>query len=123
MQKDFKIVYYEKTNGDAPFIDFYNKQSKKMQMRILSCIDILKYKGNMISMPLSKKVDDYIYELRIVQGNNYSRVLYFFYINKTIVITNGFIKKSNKLPRNEIKKANSYRNEWIRMAKNEKDKN
>lgn len=74
-------------------------------------------------MPLSKKVDDYIYELRIVQGNNYSRVLYFFYINKTIVITNGFIKKSNKLPRNEIKKANSYRNEWIRMAKNEKDKN
>ena len=52
----------------------------------------------MLGMPLAKHLDDGIFELRTVQGNNITRILYFFVVGKTIVLTNGFIKKTQKTP-------------------------
>ena len=47
--------------------------------------------------------------------NKASRSLYFYEKNQTIIFTNGFIKKSQKTPSREIKKAKiimeSYKNE------------
>ncbi|WP_106010426.1 type II toxin-antitoxin system RelE/ParE family toxin [Clostridium luticellarii] len=36
-------------------------------------------------------------------------MFYFFYVGHKIILTNGFIKKSNKTPKNEIKKALEYK--------------
>ena len=36
------------------------------------------------------------FEIRAKQSSNITRVLYFFYIGKRIVLTNGFIKKNAK---------------------------
>ena len=38
---------------------------------------------------------------------------YFFVVGKKIVVTNGFIKKTQKTPKNEIELAKKYRNEFI----------
>lgn len=119
MEDNFKIIYYKKENGKSPFLDFLFDQDENMRLYILSNIDILKLRGNRACLPLSKKIDKHIYELRILHNGVYSRVLYFFFINKTIVITNGFIKKRNKTPRKEIDKANEYRNDWLRRYKHE----
>ena len=36
---------------------------------------------------------------------NITRVLYFFVVDKKIVLTNGFVKKTQKTPRKEIERA------------------
>lgn len=50
----------------------------------------------------SKHLEDGIFEVRGKIGNDISRVLYFFYINEKIILTNGFIKKTQKTPKKEI---------------------
>ena len=54
------------------------------------------------------------------QGSNITRVLYFFYIGKKIIATNGFVKKTQKTPKEEIQLAKERRKDFIeRMMKNE----
>lgn len=54
-----------------------------------------------------------IFELRAKVGTDISRVLYFFYYEGRIVLTHGFIKKTQRTPAGEIEKANKYRRDYI----------
>ena len=88
---------------------------------MVGIISILQEKGNMLREPYSKHLEDGIFELRGKVGSDISRVLYFFYYNGKIIMTNGFIKKTNKTPKSEINKAKAYRNDYLeRMKINEK---
>ena len=50
-------------------------------------------------------------------------VLYFFYEGKIIIVTNGFVKKTQKTPSKEIKLAKERREDWIdRYEKNKNNK-
>ena len=60
---------------------------------------VLETDGNNIREPYSKFLGDGIYEVRVQQVNNITRVLYFLVVNKKIILTNGFIKKSQKTPK------------------------
>lgn len=51
--------------------------------------------------------------MRAKVGSDISRVLYFFVIGKQIILTNGFIKKTQKTPKSEIELAKKYRNEYL----------
>ena len=53
---------------------------------------------------------------------NISRVLYFFVVGKKIVLTNGFIKKTQKTPRSEILKAKQYRADYLSRLENEDER-
>ena len=60
--------------------------------------------------PEIRRVDDALsgfkgFELRAKVGSDISRVLYFFVVGRTVVLTNGFIKKTQKTPSAEIEKA------------------
>ena len=81
---------------------------------------VLAEKGNELREPYSKYLEDGIFELRGKIGNDTSRVLYFFYYNGKIILTNGFIKKTQKTPRKQIKLAKTRKKDYIeRMEKNE----
>lgn len=54
-----------------------------------------------------------IFELRAKVGTDISRVLYFFYYEGRIVLTHGFIKKTQRTLAGEIEKANKYRRDYI----------
>lgn len=49
--------------------------------------------------PYSKHLDDGIFELRCKFGSDITRVLYFFYYEGKIILTNGFVKKTQKTPK------------------------
>lgn len=55
-----------------------------------------------------------IYECRIIFKSNIYRLLCFFDKDNTIVISHGFIKKTNKTPKIEIEKAIQYKNNYFR---------
>ena len=63
--------------------------------------------------PHSKHLDDRIFELRAKVGSDITRVLHFFVIGRRIIITHGFVKKTDKTPPGEIKKAKQYRHEFL----------
>ena len=52
-----------------------------------------------------KLVRDGIYELRTVYGGNIYRVFFIFDEGEVVVLFNGFQKKTQKTPQNEIEKA------------------
>ena len=76
-------------------------------------IKLLEEKGNELREPYSKPLEDGIFELRAKVGTDISRVLYFFYYQGRIILTNGFVKKTQKTPSSEIEKAKRYREDFL----------
>lgn len=74
---------------------------------------MLEQNGSDLREPYSKFLKDGIFELRIKQGTDIVRVLYFFMIGHRIIITNGFVKKSQRTPRSEIELAKKYKKEYM----------
>ena len=74
-----------------------------------------------VSNAKTKATYDGIFELRCKQGSNITRVLYFFYIGKKIIATNGFVKKTQKTPPKELKLAKERRADWLERHKEVRD--
>ena len=49
-----------------------------MQAKLFRLLELLELKGNELREPYSKSLSDGIFEIRAIQGNNITRVLYFF---------------------------------------------
>ena len=77
-------------------------------------MEILEEKGYSLREQYSAPLEDGIFELKAVQGSNISRALFFFYVEGRIVITHGFIKKTQKTPRAQIELAKKYRADFLR---------
>ena len=85
-----------------------------MQAKIFAALELLESKGPALREPYSKVLDDGIFEVRAKQGSDISRVLYFFVIGRKVILTNGFIKKTQKTPTREIERAKHYREDYYR---------
>ncbi len=110
---DFNIDFYETENSSCPVKEFIASLDNKMKARVIRKIELLKEYGNQLRSPNSKSLGDGIFELRCQQSNNITRILYFFYVNQNLVITNGFTKKTQKTPRNEIELAKARRKDYL----------
>jgi len=113
----FEVEFYTKENGEKPAKDFILSLDIKMKAKILGLIDILEEKGIQLREPYSKHLQDGIFEIRGKVGTDITRVLYFFYYGKRIILTNGFIKKTQQTPKNEIKLAQLYRKDFLERVK------
>lgn len=85
-------------------------------------LKVLQEQGNRLREPYSKHLEDGIFEVRGKVGSDISRVLYFFYYGGRIILTNGFIKKTQKTPRNELEKAKLCRKDFMERF-GERDEN
>lgn len=110
--KLFEVEYYKKSDGTYPAEEFILSQDIKMQTKLFRLLELLELKGNELREPYSKSLSDGIFEIRAIQGNNITRVLYFFVVGKKIILTNGFVKKTQKTPENEIALAKKYRADY-----------
>lgn len=111
--KNYEIVFFEQTDGFQPVADFIRKLDRKMSAKILRFLELLSEVGPELREPYSKPLGDGIFELRTQVGNDTSRVLYFFFIGKKIVLTNGFVKKTQKTPSSEIELAKKRRAAYL----------
>ena len=114
MNKNFQIVFYRKENGTEPVKDFLDSLDDKMRAKMLRSIMLLKENGNTLREPDSKHISNGIFELRAKIGTNISRVLYFFFVGDMAVLTNGFIKKSQKTPIKDIDKSKKYKDDFLK---------
>lgn len=109
----FCVEYYELENGTCPVEKFILKQDNKMQAKIFKNLELLEIRGNELREPFSKHIEDGIFEIRNKVGNDITRIFYFFVIGQKIILTNGFIKKTQKTPKAEIALAKKYRNDYL----------
>lgn len=88
------------------FIDFYNKQDAKTKAKIDYVLKIIR-ELDQIPSQYFKHLEgtDALYEARIKLASNIYRVLCFFDEGNLVVLLNGFQKKTQKTPKNEIKLA------------------
>jgi len=114
----FEVEYYEKSDGTFPAEEFILSQDTKMQAKLFRLLELLEVEGNNLREPYSKSLSDGIFEVRAIQGNNISRVLYFFVVGRKVILTNGFVKKTQKTPGSEIALAKKYREDYVRRKGN-----
>lgn len=110
----FEVIYYKSKDGSCPVNDFLDELTIKMQYKVLRDISLLRHNGNELREPHAKVLDDGICELRSKQGTDAVRILYFFIAGRKIILTNGFVKKTQKTPIKEIERAKNYRTEYLK---------
>jgi phage-related protein len=112
-----QVEFYEKPDGTKPAEEFLDELDLKMRAKMYLAVTALKEFGEHTRKPYSEYLGDGIFELRAKQGTNISRVLYFFVVGKKAILTNGFIKKSQKTPGAVIKTARGFRDEYMGRGK------
>ena len=88
------------------FEDFLLEQPKKVQDKIFKIIEAIETLERVPSNYLkSMEGTNDLYEARIQLASNIWRVFCFFDNGKLVILLNGFQKKTQKTPKNEIEKA------------------
>lgn len=93
--------------------DFILSQDIYSQAEIRQSLNLLSEFGLSLGIPHVKPLEKKIYELRIKTKDKGYRLLYFAYIDKTFVLTHGFIKKTQKTPRRDLDLAIKRMNDYI----------
>ncbi|MBR4224016.1 MAG: type II toxin-antitoxin system RelE/ParE family toxin [Oscillospiraceae bacterium] len=109
----FQLELYETKDGRSPVAEFIDSLDVKMAAKLVGMLELLEEKGTELTMPYTRHLDDGIFELRCKFGSNITRTLFFFYVDAKIVVTNGFVKKTQKTPPGEISLAKKRRADWI----------
>ena len=116
----YKVIFYEKEDGSRPAYEYIRTLPDKMRARIYKIAAMLEEEGMQARMPYSEYLQDGIFQIRAQQEGNISRVLYFFAVGKTIILTNGFTKKTPKTPPEEIERAKRYRADYLRREEEQR---
>ncbi len=93
------------------FEAFIEKLTDKEQQKVDYLLTLLRTQDR-IPIKFIKLIREGVYELRIEYNSNIYRVFFIFDEDKVVVLFNGFQKKSQKTPSNEIEKAIKIKNEY-----------
>ena len=118
--QEYEIEFYDRLDGTEPAKEFILSLDTKMQAKVLRTVALLRDAGPSLREPYSKPLDDGIFEIRAKFSSDITRVLYFFVIGKKVILTNGFIKKTQKTPASEIALAKQYRADYFARKENSK---
>ena len=93
------------------FEAFKKTLTKKVQDKIDYCLLLLKTQDRVPKKFISP-IQDGLYELRIEYNSNIFRVFFIFDEGHVVVLFNGFQKKTQKTPPEEIERALRIKNEY-----------
>lgn len=109
MEKIRTIVSYK-----GHFEKFLAEQPIKVQNKIYKILSIVEYQQQIPSQYI-KHIEGTsgLYETRFSLGSNIWRVFCFFDEGRLVILLNGFKKKSQNTPKNEIEKALILKQEYF----------
>ena len=110
----YRIEFYETAAGARPVEEFLDSLPPKLNAKALRDLDILADKGRTLREPYSKHLQDGVFELRTQFAGDITRIFYFFFVGDRIILTNGFIKKTQKTPPEEMERAIKYKADYER---------
>lgn len=93
------IVFFKSESGKSPPLTWLNKLDRKVRARgYQRIIKKLHVDGHELGMPHAKPLGGGIHELRWEYDGTHYRMLYFFYKDIAVVLTNGVVNQSSKTP-------------------------
>ncbi len=98
-----KVVFYRTHTGKEPVRDWLQNLTRNEKKIIGEDIKIVQF-GWPLGMPLIRKLESDLWEVRSHLENKIARVL-FTVVGDNMILLHGFIKKSNKTPKDDIKLA------------------
>lgn len=102
------------------FEEFLLAQPERIQNKIFKIIEAIETLERVPSNYLKRIVGTKeLYEARIQLGSNSWRVFCFFDNDRLVILLNGFQKKTQKTPKNEINKAVRLMSEYYKQKENE----
>ena len=110
----FEVEFYDTSEGLCPVQEFLDSLEPKIKAKTLRTIDLLETNGPKLREPYSAPMGDGIFELRTKQGSNITRVFYFFFVGQKAILTNGFVKKTQKTPKADLELARKYKADYER---------
>ena len=122
----YEAIFYTDRNDNCPMDEFLDDLQPKIKGKVEKWIQKLEEEGPNLRRPHSDKVRGKIRELRVKFGVNY-RCLYFF-LGKQIILTHGFVKKTQEISESEIVRAerlmkdylHQHSGRWVNYGTNQK---
>lgn len=112
------VIFYRSAKGDEPVREFLDSLNSKNAQKIIWVLALVE---NMRIVPKQyfKKLvgTEDICEVRIDSANDTFRLLGFFDSGNLIILTNGFTKKTERTPKNEIRIAEERKRDYLSRKK------
>ena len=113
-----EIIFYKTSSGHSPVEEFIDSLNEKESKKVVWTLRLVRDLERVPEEYLKKlKGTDDIWEIRVQFGNNIFRFLGFYEGFNIMILTNGFVKKSQKTPKSEIELAEQRKNEYYERKK------
>ena len=113
-----EVILYTSESGECPVKNFLDSLPGKVLQKVTWVLNLVSELEKIPTTYFKKlKNSDDIWECRVQFGSNIYRLFCFFANGSIIVLTHGLIKKTQKTPKSEIKRAIKYKNDYIRRMK------
>jgi len=109
-----KIIFFE-----THFIEFYQEQDAKVKTKIQYVLELIK-QVDRVPEKFLKHLEgtDGLYEIRVEFQSNIYRIFCCFDEGRLVILFNGFQKKTQKTPKNEIEKAQRLMRQYFEQKSN-----
>jgi phage-related protein len=112
------IVFYRTTTGASPVKEFLDSLNGKQAQKVLWVLRLVEELPTVPKQYFKKLAGtEDIWEVRVQYGSDIFRLLGFFHEGQLIILTNGFIKKSQKTPETEIALAEKRKQDYLRRRR------
>lgn len=111
----FSVEFYQAPGGGHPAAEFLEGLEKRARAKAAKWLQLLEERGPGLPRPYAAVLEDGIHELRVAFGRLEIRVLYFIE-DRHIVLTGGFLKKTQAVPAQEIRRAQKCRADWLQRS-------
>jgi phage-related protein len=109
-----KIKFYKTQSGKIPVKEFLDSLPSKHAQKVAWVLELVE-KLDQVPVQYFKKLKntDQIWEVRARIGSNSFRLLGFVYHDEFVILTNGFSKKTQKTPKQEIELAEQRKADYL----------
>lgn len=113
-----EVIFYKTASGKCPVEEFLDTLTGKQADKVTWTLSLVE-ELQIVPKQYFKKLTgtDDIWEVRIELGNDIFRLLGFFDRGNLVILTNGFVKKTQKTPANEIMVAEERKTDYLSRKK------
>jgi hypothetical protein len=101
----WQVDFFMDERGSAPVEEYLTRLPMQHRAKMLALIKMLEQEGPNLPFPYSSQVRGKLRELRTQQGKDKLRILYFGDARRVFVLLHGIVKRSAKLPEEDIRMA------------------
>lgn len=104
----FTIEWYYTDTGKIPGLEYFNLLDKRRKVEALQLFKLMAEEGKILNITKFRHEGDGIYAFKPKPH----RFLCFFFVGRKIIVTNGFEKKQDDLPKTEKERSMRYHKDY-----------